>query len=69
MLKLEEKLISECSHQIAIDGHVIGCESAENDLAEMMVGRAVKFEIDKKPANPGKDVLSLENISIKNSIV
>ena len=34
VLKLEEKLISECSHQIAIDGHVIGCESAENDLAE-----------------------------------
>lgn len=34
VLKFEEKLISECSHQIAIDGHVIGCESTENDLAE-----------------------------------
>lgn len=34
VLKLEEKLVAECSRQIAIDGHVIGCESAENDLAE-----------------------------------
>ena len=52
-------------------GKVIGTvdvkDVSENDLAEMMVGRAVKFEIDKKPANPRKDVLSLENISIKNS--
>ena len=40
---------------------------SENQLAEMMVGRAVKFEIDKKPANPGKNVLSLEKVCIKNS--
>ena len=52
-------------------GKVIGTvdvkEVSENQLAEMMVGRAVKFEIDKNPANPGKTVLSLENVSIKNS--
>lgn len=34
VLKFEEKLIQECSGQIAIDGHVIGCLSSENDLAE-----------------------------------
>jgi len=34
VIKFEEKLFCECSHQIAIDGHVIGCESTENDLAE-----------------------------------
>ena len=34
VLKLEERLIAESSHQVAIDGHVIACESAENDLAE-----------------------------------
>ena len=34
VLKMEEKLIAESSRQIAIDGHVIACESAENDLAE-----------------------------------
>lgn len=34
VIKFEEKLFTECSRQIAIDGHVIGCESTENDLAE-----------------------------------
>ena len=26
VIRMEEKLISACSHQMAIDGHVIGCE-------------------------------------------
>lgn len=34
VFKFEEKLVSSCSRQIAIDGHVIACDSAENDLAE-----------------------------------
>lgn len=34
ILHLEEKLVTECSGQVAIDGHVIGCGSMENDLAE-----------------------------------
>ena len=34
VIRMEEKLIAECSHQMAIDGHVIGCESSLNDLAE-----------------------------------
>ena len=34
VLKMEEKLIAACSRQMAIDGHVIGCVSEENDLAE-----------------------------------
>lgn len=34
VLKLEEKLIAECTHETAIDGHVIGSESDNNDLAE-----------------------------------
>ncbi len=52
-------------------GKVIGTvevkDVTEDQLAEMMVGRAVKFEIDKKPAQPGDVVLSLKNISVKNS--
>ncbi|MFI3257935.1 MAG: ATP-binding cassette domain-containing protein, partial [Spirochaetales bacterium] len=40
---------------------------SEHDLAEMMVGRAVNFHIDKAPSNPGKTVLSLEHISVKNT--
>ena len=34
VIRMEEKLISDCSRQMAIDGHVIGCESTMNDLAE-----------------------------------
>ncbi len=39
----------------------------EEKLAELMVGRAVKFEIEKGPCNPGKNVLSVQNICVKNS--
>lgn len=34
VLKFEEKLVAECLRQIAIDGHVFGCESADNELVE-----------------------------------
>lgn len=34
VLKMESKLIEKCSREMAIDGHVIGCTSSENDLAE-----------------------------------
>ena len=34
VLKMEQKLVDRSSKQAAIDGHVIGCESDENDLAE-----------------------------------
>lgn len=34
VIRFEEKLVTECSRQIAIDGHVIGCGSTCNDLAE-----------------------------------
>lgn len=34
VLKMEKMLMARSSHQVAIDGHVIGCESADNDLAE-----------------------------------
>lgn len=40
---------------------------SEEQMAEMMVGRAVKFEIDKKPANIGPVFLKIENISVKNA--
>ncbi|MDW7657627.1 MAG: transposase [Bacillota bacterium] len=33
VIKMEEKLVAACSGQVAIDGHVIGCVSGENDLA------------------------------------
>ena len=52
-------------------GKVIGtvnvADVSEQDLAEMMVGRAVKFEIEKKPPEFGDVKLRIENINIKNS--
>jgi simple sugar transport system ATP-binding protein len=41
-------------------------EVSEKELAEKMVGRAVKFDVDKKPLKAGKVVLSVKNISVKN---
>ncbi len=48
-------------------GTVNVSDVGENDLAEMMVGRSVKFEIDKSPANPGKTVLQIEGLSVRNA--
>lgn len=52
-------------------GKVIGtvnvADVSEKELAEMMVGRAVKFEIEKKACAPGETVVSIQNISVKNS--
>jgi simple sugar transport system ATP-binding protein len=39
----------------------------EAELAEKMVGRAVNFRIEKKPARPGNVVLRLENITVIGS--
>ena len=39
---------------------------SEEDLAELMVGRAVKFEIEKNPAKIGREVLKIENLNIKD---
>ncbi len=40
---------------------------SEPEMAEMMVGRAIKFEIDKGPASPGKTLLSIKDLSVMNS--
>lgn len=37
-----------------------------DDLAEKMVGRKVSFSVNKKPANPGKVVLELENLKAED---
>lgn len=48
-------------------GTVNVADVTEQDLAEMMVGRAVKFEIEKNPPHFGDVKLKLENISVKNT--
>lgn len=37
---------------------------SEQELAEMMVGRAVQFEIEKSPPNIGETILSVRNLSV-----
>lgn len=42
-------------------------EVTEQQLAEMMVGRAVRFDIDRAPAQPGKPLLQVSNLCCRNS--
>ncbi|MDO4548073.1 MAG: ABC transporter ATP-binding protein [Clostridia bacterium] len=37
-----------------------------NILSEMMVGRVVSLDIEKKPSEPGRDVLKVENLCVKS---
>ena len=48
-------------------GTVDVASTSEEAMAEMMVGRAVKFRIDKAPAKPGEVVLTIENLTVRNS--
>jgi simple sugar transport system ATP-binding protein len=47
-------------------GTVDVADTTEEAMAEMMVGRAVKFRIDKTPAKPGEVVLTIDNLTVKN---
>jgi simple sugar transport system ATP-binding protein len=46
---------------------VIVADSDENELAEMMVGHSVSFQIDKKSAMPGNLILKIENLTVTSS--
>lgn len=48
-------------------GTVNVADVCEQEMAELMVGRAIKFEIDKEKANPGKVVLSIKDLSVKTA--
>ncbi len=48
-------------------GTVDVAPTSEEEMAEMMVGRAVKFRIDKEPAKPGEVVLKIEDLSVMSS--
>nr|MCU0802904.1 ATP-binding cassette domain-containing protein [Paracoccaceae bacterium] len=45
-------------------GHVKTAETSPEELAELMVGRKVLLEVDKKPATPGEVVLKVENLRV-----
>ena len=40
---------------------------SEEEMAEMMVGREVSFEVEKGPANPTNVVLKIENLNVLDS--
>lgn len=40
--------------------------TTEADLAEMMVGRAIKFNVNKKPVEAGEVALHIENLHVKD---
>ncbi len=42
-------------------------DTSEEELATMMVGRPVKFDIDKVPCKLGKTVLEIDGITVKDS--
>jgi simple sugar transport system ATP-binding protein len=42
-------------------------DSDESELAGMMVGHSVSFQIDKKPAKPGDVILKIENLTVTGS--
>ncbi len=48
-------------------GTVDVASATEESLAEMMVGRAIKFEIDKWPANPGEAFLEIRSLSVRDA--
>ncbi len=45
-------------------GSVVSEEANQNQLAAMMVGRAVQLELDRKPSEPGEVVLQVENLVV-----
>jgi ABC-type uncharacterized transport systems, ATPase components len=53
-------------------GRTIGtinvADVSEQEMAEMMVGRPVLFQIEKGEAKPGKELLNVENIYVDNAL-
>jgi general nucleoside transport system ATP-binding protein len=48
-------------------GTVEVASTSEEELARMMVGREVKFRIDKPPARPGEVVLRIESLTVRDA--
>ncbi|WP_342669765.1 ABC transporter ATP-binding protein [Actinoplanes rectilineatus] len=48
-------------------GQIVGTatpDTSEDELAALMVGRAVSLEVDKAPAEPGRNVLKIANLVV-----
>lgn len=42
-------------------------ETSEAEMAKMMVGRPVNFKVEKSPSTPGRPILTVENLNVKNA--
>ena len=42
-------------------------DTTKEELSRMMVGRDVQLQVDKKPADPGRVVLDVENVTMHNA--
>lgn len=69
--KLEEVKRITDSITVLRDGKSVGAvktdEVSEKDVAEMMVGREVLFQVEKDKANPGEEVLSVSDLRVKDN--
>ena len=48
-------------------GTVDVADTSEEKMAEMMVGRSVRFRTEKSPAHPGEVVLEIRNLFVRNA--
>lgn len=66
--KLKEVLTIADRITVMRRGRVVGSvapeETTEQDLATMMVGRAVRLSVDKTPSEPGEPVLEIEDLVV-----
>ncbi len=54
--------------QGAVVAEVATSETSPRDLAEKMVGRAVLLSLEKKPAQPGKTLLAVKDLEIRDRL-
>ncbi len=68
-LKEIKEVADECS--VLRRGKYIGTANVKNtseqEMADMMVGRNVNFNVEKKPAQPGDVVLDISHMNVKNA--
>ena len=49
-------------------GTVNICDTNKQELSNMMVGRPVQLQVDKKPANPGQVVLDIQGMTVPSKV-
>ena len=49
-------------------GTVDICQTNKQELSRMMVGRDVQLVVDKKPAQPGKPILKVKDLSVRSKL-